>query len=396
MDVRDLHTPQKSGAGGNPSQEPPGAPRKPAPTKLASQVERAERSQPNRSRRGDSEVQSRRDQRRNTPPRHTSKKTDSRARRDKEYAESFVRREQEVSDLARQVAQEEAAIRNLKDRLRQAEENLKSKSQDGRKDQRRSGRESPPKRADSTARKGPQRKRRAASESPDSGERRRHGRDRYERSGSNERHDEREVAREAARKALNHVAASPLAKWIQRADPPARIKHNPFVLYETTDDPVTHIQHYQQAMFMHARDDALMCKMFPSSLGKVALSWYHHKLAPNSILSWKQLSEEFTARFLTSRAAPKTFDILTAMGQRDGESLREYSKRYWETFNEIEDCSEEYAIATFKTSLPVSSDLRKSLTMNPVRTVAKLMQRIEQHALVEDDCMRESKKENAG
>ncbi|KAH7862481.1 hypothetical protein Vadar_005459 [Vaccinium darrowii] len=120
---------------------------------------------------------------------------------------------------------EEAVIRNLKDRLRQAEENLKSKSQDGRKDQKRSGRESPPKRADSTARKGPQRKRRAASESPDSGERKRHGRDRYERSGSNERYDEREVAREAARKALNHVAVSPLAKWIQRVDPPARIKH---------------------------------------------------------------------------------------------------------------------------------------------------------------------------
>ncbi|KAH7841550.1 hypothetical protein Vadar_031385 [Vaccinium darrowii] len=108
-------------------------------------------------------------------------------------------------------------------------------------------------------------------------------------------------------------------------------------------------------MFMHEQDDALLCKMFPSSLGKVALSWYH-KLPEGSILCWAQLAEEFTARFLTSRTAPKTFDALTSMRQRDDETLRQYSKRYWETFNEIENCSEEYALATFKTSLPMHKD----------------------------------------
>jgi hypothetical protein len=231
-------------------------------------------------------------------------------------------------------------------------------------------------------------------------DRKKHARDRYERSDSNEHIPElyvkrREIgqagggpktAREAAKEALGQISKSPLAYWIRSEKTPSRVKHSTFIPYETSTDPVAHIQHYQQTMFMHEQDDALLCKMFPSSLGKVALSWYH-KLPEGSILCWAQLAEEFTARFLTSRAAPMTFDALTSMRQRDDETIRQYSKRYWETFNEIENCSEEYALATFKTSLPVQSKLRESLTMHPVRTVARLMERIQEHARVEDDIL---------
>ncbi|KAI8572478.1 hypothetical protein RHMOL_Rhmol01G0202200 [Rhododendron molle] len=99
-----------------------------------------------------------------------------------------------------------------------------------------------------------------------------------------------------------------------------------------------------------------MCKMFPSSLGKVALSWFH-KLGPNTIRGWRQLGEEFTARFLTSRKPPKTFESLSVMKQGENEPIRDYAKKYWVTFNEIESCSEEYAIATFKTGLSIRGEL---------------------------------------
>lgn len=46
-----------------------------------------------------------------------------------------------------------------------------------------------------------------------------------------------------------------------------------------------------------------------SSFLKVALVGFH-RLALNSIKSWKQLFEEFIAQFLTSQVAPKTFGII--------------------------------------------------------------------------------------
>lgn len=106
---------------------------------------------------------------------------------------------------------------------------------------------------------------------------------------------------------------------------PSRIKHKVFTAYESNTDPVAHIQHYQQAMFTHIGDDAIMCQMFPSSLEKVALAWFH-KLDPYSIKSWKQLAQEFTARFLTSRKAPKTFESLSAMKPKEDKLIKDCEK----------------------------------------------------------------------
>ena len=46
-----------------------------------------------------------------------------------------------------------------------------------------------------------------------------------------------------------------------------------------------------------------------------------------------------------------------------------YSDRYWEMFNEIDGNFDDVAIRTFKVVLPIEHDLRKSLTMKPIRSV---------------------------
>lgn len=141
------------------------------------------------------------------------------------------------------------------------------------------------------------------------------------------------TARDAARRELSKIAASPLSRRLQDTRLLSRVKHSTFVPYGTNIDLIAHIQHYQQALFMHDGDDAIMCKIFPSSLGKVALAWFH-KLEPYTIKSWKQLSEEFTTWFLTSQTTPKTFEVLSSMKQGPG-----YAKKFWEAFNEIENRS---------------------------------------------------------
>ena len=57
------------------------------------------------------------------------------------------------------------------------------------------------------------------------------------------------------------------------------------------------------------------------------------------------------------------------MAMRKGETLKTYSDRYWEMFNEIDRDFDDIAIRTFKVGLPAKHDLRKSLTRKPVRSV---------------------------
>jgi len=67
------------------------------------------------------------------------------------------------------------------------------------------------------------------------------------------------------------------------------------------------------------------------------------------------------------------------MTMQEGETLKTYSNRYWEMFNEIDGDFDNVAIRTFKLSLPVEHDLRKSLTKKLVRSVRRLMDHIDEY-----------------
>ena len=73
------------------------------------------------------------------------------------------------------------------------------------------------------------------------------------------------------------------------------------------------------------------------------------------------------------------------MLMREGESIKTYSERYWEMFNEIDGDFDEVAIKTFKVGLPSEHGLRKSLTGKPVTSLRQLMDRVDKYKRIEDD-----------
>ena len=54
-------------------------------------------------------------------------------------------------------------------------------------------------------------------------------------------------------------------------------------------------------------------------------------------------------------------------------------------FNEIDEDLDDVVVRTFKVSLPTKHDLRKSLTKKLVRSVRRLMNRIDEYKRVEED-----------
>ena len=54
-------------------------------------------------------------------------------------------------------------------------------------------------------------------------------------------------------------------------------------------------------------------------------------------------------------------------------------------FNEIDEDFDGVAIRTFKVELPIEYDLRKSLTKKLVRSVRRLMDRIDEYKRVKED-----------
>ena len=70
---------------------------------------------------------------------------------------------------------------------------------------------------------------------------------------------------------------------------------------------------------------------------------------------------------------------------REGETLKAYSDRYWEMYNEIEGDYDDVAINTFKRGLPTKHGLRKSLTRKSITSLRQFMDRIDKYKRVEED-----------
>uniref|UniRef100_A0A2N9GKU8 Retrotransposon gag domain-containing protein n=1 Tax=Fagus sylvatica TaxID=28930 RepID=A0A2N9GKU8_FAGSY len=89
------------------------------------------------------------------------------------------------------------------------------------------------------------------------------------------------------------------------------------------------------------------CTQPESSLGEVALRWFN-QLGKRTIKSWIQMAEAFVARFITNSRRTREMDALLTMKLEDNETIKDYSTRFWETYNDIDKCCEEVAVRTFK------------------------------------------------
>ncbi|XP_065632320.1 uncharacterized protein LOC136068726 [Quercus suber] len=120
-------------------------------------------------------------------------------------------------------------------------------------------------------------------------------------------------------------------------------------------------------MAVHSKDETLMYKVFPSSLGPVVMRWFD-SLKVDSISSFKELTQAFGSRFVIYQRVARPLASLLSLSMQEGETLKTYSDRYWEMFNEIEDDFEGVALSTFKLGLPIDHGLRKTLTGNQLLT----------------------------
>ena len=145
-----------------------------------------------------------------------------------------------------------------------------------------------------------------------------------------------------------------------------------------------HVSHFNQKMAVYSKDEALMCKIFPSSLGPMAMRWFNG-LKANFMVSFKKLTQSFGTHFITCSRVPLPLGSLLSMSMREGETLKAYSDRYWEMFNEIDMSYDDVAISMFKTGLPTEHDLRKSLIGKPVTSVRLLMDRIDKYRRIKED-----------
>ena len=154
-------------------------------------------------------------------------------------------------------------------------------------------------------------------------------------------------------------------------------------MYNGRTNLVEHVSHFNQKMVMHSKNESLMCKVFLSSLGPVAMRWFEG-LGAGSIGSFKELTQAFghallhAARFLSLKF------LVIPVHERRGDPENIFRQILGDV-NEIDGDFNNVVISTFKVGLPTEHGLRKSLTGKPVTIVQQLMDRIDKYKTVEED-----------
>ena len=116
----------------------------------------------------------------------------------------------------------------------------------------------------------------------------------------------------AMSKALDQISKSPFTRKIKGAKLPRRLHQPTFTMYNGLTDLLEHVSQFNQRMAIHSKDEALICKIFLPNFGPMAMRWFDG-LRPNSIDSFKQLTQAFGSRFMMSSRVPRPLDSLLSL-----------------------------------------------------------------------------------
>ena len=105
-------------------------------------------------------------------------------------------------------------------------------------------------------------------------------------------------------KTLLQISKSSFVRRINKARLPHQFSQPTFTIYNGRFDHVEYVSHFIQKMAVHFGNEALMCKVFPSSLEPMAMQWLD-ALKEGSIKSFEELTKAFGASFVTCSIVPK-------------------------------------------------------------------------------------------
>ena len=107
-----------------------------------------------------------------------------------------------------------------------------------------------------------------------------------------------------------------------KTDLSKRFTRPTFTIYDGKTDPVEHVSQYNQSMVIYSKNEALMCKISPSSLGPIAMRWFNG-LEKGAIQGYDEPIKAFGARFVMCSRTPKPFASLLSLAMKEGKIMGE-------------------------------------------------------------------------
>ncbi|XP_022888952.1 uncharacterized protein LOC111404368 [Olea europaea var. sylvestris] len=158
---------------------------------------------------------------------------------------------------------------------------------------------------------------------------------------------------------------------------PDRFKYPRIKEYDRTTDPINHLNVYTDIMNLQVALDAVMCKAYSQTLTNAARDWFS-TLEPNSITSFSDLADMFSAFFASSKRIRKTAASLMQMRQGPNETLRSFMTRFNKERLQIPDLHITAAISALTYAIKCEA-FKMSLSKTLPKSVTELLTQAEKY-----------------
>ncbi|GKV28098.1 hypothetical protein SLEP1_g37189 [Rubroshorea leprosula] len=152
--------------------------------------------------------------------------------------------------------------------------------------------------------------------------------------------------------------------------------------YDGSSDSDEHLHTYQAIMKIQNVTDAMMCKVFLTTLKSTVRRWYH-KLPRHSITSYPQLATLFSNKFVSEREIKRTATKLMQVHQKEGESLSDYMQRFNKATLDIDNVLDTICLSALLHGLKLGRFL-DDLLENPPKSWNEVNDKFASSILLED------------
>ncbi|XP_023917904.1 uncharacterized protein LOC112029452 [Quercus suber] len=175
---------------------------------------------------------------------------------------------------------------------------------------------------------------------------------------------------------------SPFTPSVLECPLPPKFRLPQLEFYDGTKDPLDHIGAFKTILNLQQTLDEVICRSFPATLRGAARVWFS-KLPASSIENFEQLSDSFVRHFIGGQRHKRPTSYLLTVRQQEGESLRDYVKRFNKAVLEIDEADDQVTMTTFQAGLN-NPDFIFSLGKTPPTSMTDLLFKAQKYMNGED------------
>ena len=146
----------------------------------------------------------------------------------------------------------------------------------------------------------------------------------------------------------------------------------PTCKYDGKTDPEDHISAYEGHMLLYTDTDSVWCKVFPSTLVGLGLTWFK-SIPPATVFNFRQLTSMFVTHFVNNKCREKPTGELMSIKQGEKESLRDYVGRFNARAVTIPTLQHEVVVLALMTGLKEGTPFRSYLGRKKLTSLTEVL-----------------------